>query len=317
MKKTKIQNIILYCTNIILIGFIIFSNKGFILNNNKITLKNMSESTQVSDLNKSINELEASHEEYQNYIQTKKTDLATAITNAGVTTSGDDTFETITTNVSQILANKTDDATAVASEILTGKSAYVKGTKIIGTMKDNKAVSPTGLNAGGSYTIPEGYHNGKGKVTANTLASQTEGTATADNITAGKTAWVNGNLITGNGADNEAYYENGYNLGNKAIGLRQRFTTQPKIDYYANTCYSFENPGFTKLTINSCGANYWYLYSTTELTHIWSGSPSNGTQIGSRCDTVFDITGHKYLLIMVNCSQNNNSGYSICDFTMS
>ena len=30
-------------------------------------------------------------------------------------------------------------------------------------------------------------------------------TATADNISEGKTAWVNGELITGNGADNEAY----------------------------------------------------------------------------------------------------------------
>ena len=33
------------------------------------------------------------------------------------------------------------------------------------------------------------------------------GTATADNISEGKTAWVNGKLITGNGADNNFYYQ--------------------------------------------------------------------------------------------------------------
>ena len=36
-----------------------------------------------------------------------------------------------------------------------------------------------------------------------------DATATADNISEGKTAWVNGELITGNGSDNEAYLERG------------------------------------------------------------------------------------------------------------
>mgnify|MGYP003305227469 CR=1 FL=1 len=43
------------------------------------------------------------------------------------------------------------------------------------------------------------------------LQEATKGaTATADNISEGKTAWVNGELITGNGADNIAYMESGY-----------------------------------------------------------------------------------------------------------
>ncbi len=53
------------------------------------------------------------------------------------------------------------------------------------------------LNAGQSYTILPGYHNGSGRITANSLASQTPGTATADKIVSGETAWVNGNKITG------------------------------------------------------------------------------------------------------------------------
>lgn len=108
--KNKIQNIILYIINIILIGFIILSNKNFILNNSRITLKNMNESRQVTELNKTIETLNNTHTEYANYIQTSKNNLATIITNAGVTTNGTDTFETIINNVSNIISinNKPD-----------------------------------------------------------------------------------------------------------------------------------------------------------------------------------------------------------------
>ena len=44
--------------------------------------------------------------------------------------------------------------------------------------------------------IPVGYTSG-GSITANNLASQTGATATAAQILAGKTAWVNGNRLTG------------------------------------------------------------------------------------------------------------------------
>ena len=63
-------------------------------------------------------------------------------------------------------------------------------------MPNRGAVTQT-LNAGGSYTIPAGYHNGSGKITAASLSSQTSGTATATQILSGKTAWVNGKKITG------------------------------------------------------------------------------------------------------------------------
>ncbi len=63
-------------------------------------------------------------------------------------------------------------------------------------MANNGAISKT-LNAGQSYTVPAGYHNGSGKVTANSLASQTQATAVAGDILTGKTAWVNGQKLTG------------------------------------------------------------------------------------------------------------------------
>ena len=58
----------------------------------------------------------------------------------------------------------TQDATASDSEILSGSIAYVRGVKITGKMKNNGAVSGTISNKDDAYTVPQGYHDGSGKV---------------------------------------------------------------------------------------------------------------------------------------------------------
>lgn len=58
----------------------------------------------------------------------------------------------------------THDATAGAAEILTGKTAYVRGAKITGSMKNNGGVTGTIATKAGQYTIPQGFHDGSGKV---------------------------------------------------------------------------------------------------------------------------------------------------------
>ena len=58
----------------------------------------------------------------------------------------------------------TQDATAAASEILIGKTAYNKGAKVTGTMKNNGAVAGKISTKAGVYTVPQGYHDGGGKV---------------------------------------------------------------------------------------------------------------------------------------------------------
>ena len=54
--------------------------------------------------------------------------------------------------------------TAAASEILRGKTAHVKGKLVTGTMPNNGAVSGSINTVAGEYTIPQGYHDGSGKV---------------------------------------------------------------------------------------------------------------------------------------------------------
>lgn len=78
----------------------------------------------------------------------------------------------------------TTDANAAASEILSGKTAYVNKNKITGEMTNNGAVSGTISTKAGTYTIPAGYHSGLGSVA---IDSTEQGKIIASNIKSGIT----------------------------------------------------------------------------------------------------------------------------------
>lgn len=116
----------------------------------------------------------------------------------------------------------TTPATAEPSQILQGQTAFLDNGQVVGTMRNNQAASGTISTPEGSYTIPEGYHNGNGTVklaaedaaaitSANlksgvtvlgvsgksTVVDTDDADATAATIAKGKTAYVNGTKLTG------------------------------------------------------------------------------------------------------------------------
>lgn len=56
------------------------------------------------------------------------------------------------------------DATVKVSEILDGKTAYARGVKLEGTMPNNGGVTLTIDTVSQEVSIPQGYHDGSGKV---------------------------------------------------------------------------------------------------------------------------------------------------------
>lgn len=78
----------------------------------------------------------------------------------------------------------TSDANATADEILLSKTAYVGGSKRTGTMPNNGAVTGTISTVSQQYTIPQGYHDGSGKVG---IASAEQSKIIASNIRQGVT----------------------------------------------------------------------------------------------------------------------------------
>lgn len=78
----------------------------------------------------------------------------------------------------------TTDANAAASEILSGKTAYVNKNKITGEMTNNGAVTGVISTKAGTYTVPAGYHDGLGSVG---IDSTEQGKIIATNIKSGVT----------------------------------------------------------------------------------------------------------------------------------
>lgn len=96
----------------------------------------------------------------------------------------------------------TSDATAAVAELLAGKTAYARGTKITGTMKNNGAVTGTITTKAGAYTIPQGYHDGSGKVS---ISSTEQAKLIATNIRDGVTILgVEGTMSSTEGAKPQA-----------------------------------------------------------------------------------------------------------------
>lgn len=76
----------------------------------------------------------------------------------------------------------TSDDTAAVAEILVGKTAHARKALLTGTMPNNGAVSGSISTKAGQYTIPQGYHDGSGKVS---ISSTEQAKIIAGNIKTG------------------------------------------------------------------------------------------------------------------------------------
>ena len=81
----------------------------------------------------------------------------TAHDKSGAPITGTNTYDSDTSN-----------DTATAAEILATKTAHARGTALTGTMPNNGAVNGTISTLDGDYTVPQGYHDGSGKVAIST-----------------------------------------------------------------------------------------------------------------------------------------------------
>lgn len=153
------------------------------INNCKATCANNLQSV-VNDVNANFDDVGKSIETLNNTtnnlfqsVSNGKEKVAGAITDKGVSTSANDSFDTMATNIRNIKTSSgeidenfvnTSDATATEEDILIGKTAYSKGSKIYGSHV---------CQSGGLDT--------------------SDATATPYDILSGKTAYSKGSKITG------------------------------------------------------------------------------------------------------------------------
>lgn len=188
--------------------------------NDVVNIEDFNDNTDILD--EKLKSVETEVAATKKSVSDGKAKIAAAITLKKVATAATDTFAKMAENIIKIISGS---GNAQPSDVLNGRTfTNSSGVEQNGTMINRGAVSQA-LDAGGSYTVSDGYHNGNGRITANSLASQTPGTAAAAHILSGLIAWVNGVRVEGTipsfggqTIDPRNYPQTSYTAGNYCSG---------------------------------------------------------------------------------------------------
>lgn len=176
--------------------------------------------------------------------------------------------------VPKLAANVVDTtesaAPASAAQILTGRKATVNGAKVTGSMANQGSKSATLSTQGQQYTIPGGYHDGTGKITASFA------NLSAGNVKNGVTiGGVTGSLVPATVVSLD------YTPPVKTITTSQTVLDQDIISLPSGTKYiSFVSSTATASSMRSSNDStvvYLLLTDGTNVVHLTLGTLSTNT----------------------------------------
>ncbi len=182
-------------------------------------------------------------------------------------------------------------------QVLSGQTYYNTDakTKRTGTMPNKEAVNQS-LAINGSYTIPEGYHNGNGKVTQSvkTKGAQTF-TPGRSNQSIGANQWLSGaQTILGDPNLKPENIKKGVPIfGN--MGTHEGYVTSPLYLFNNGTWGGLQTTGMTEVTDKN-GKGYIEINSA-----IWfggrRGTEENADILNARLNQKVNLTSYKYIKI--------------------